>query len=78
MVEVFEIVIVFYVGIKFEDGNIFVNGGCVFNVIVFGKSVIEVVEIVYKVVDLIDWLEGFCCWDIGWWVIEVEKSEDKI
>lgn len=65
---------VFYVGIVFDvDGDVVFSGGRVFGVIVYGFFIIEVVECVYEVVDVIEWLGGFICRDIGWCVIVCEK-----
>lgn len=60
--------VVFYVGIVVKDGVFVVIGGCVLNVIVCGVILVEVYVKVYVMVDIIDWLDGFNCIDIGWCV----------
>jgi phosphoribosylamine--glycine ligase len=57
---------IFHAGTNREGDKIVAAGGRVLNVTATGKTVKEAQLRAYKVVDLIDWKEGFCRRDIGW------------
>ena len=57
---------VFHAGTQREGAHLRTTGGRVLNVTALGQSVQEAQERAYRVVDAIDWPEGFCRRDIGW------------
>jgi len=57
---------VFHAGTAEKDGDIIATGGRVLNVTARGDSLAEAQKRAYKMVDQIDWPEGFCRRDIGW------------
>ncbi len=57
---------VFHAGTVEKDGKIIANGGRVLNVTARGESLNEAQERAYRMVDAIDWPDGFCRRDIGW------------
>lgn len=59
-------VTVFHAGTVIKDGKTIATGGRVLGVTALGKTIKEARQNAYKVVDLIDWPEGFCRRDIGW------------
>jgi phosphoribosylamine--glycine ligase len=68
--------IVFHCGTKTNaKGEIEAHGGRVLAVSALGKTVRAAQQAAYKMVDTIDWPEGFCRRDIGWRAIEREESK---
>jgi phosphoribosylamine--glycine ligase len=59
-------VTVFHAGTKRAGDKIVATGGRVLNVTATGKTLQEAQTRAYRVVDMIDWPEGFCRRDIGW------------
>jgi len=57
---------VFHAGTTEVDGRITASGGRVLNVTARGESLAEARDAAYRMVDAIDWPEGFCRRDIGW------------
>ncbi len=57
---------VFHAGTALVDGRITAAGGRVLGVTARGASLAEAREKAYRMVDAIDWPEGFCRRDIGW------------
>jgi phosphoribosylamine--glycine ligase len=57
---------IFHAGTALKDGKIVAAGGRVLNVSALGRTVDEAQVRAYRVVDLIEWPEGFCRRDIGW------------
>ena len=57
---------IFHAGTVVKDGKLIAAGGRVLNVSALGRTVGEAQARAYRVVDLIDWPEGFCRRDIGW------------
>ncbi|UWR12679.1 phosphoribosylamine--glycine ligase [Sulfitobacter mediterraneus] len=57
---------VFHAGTALKDGAVTATGGRVLNVTARGASLAEAQARAYKMVDGIDWPEGFCRRDIGW------------
>jgi len=56
----------FHAGTAQRDGQIVASGGRVLNATARGATLAEARERAYKMVDRIDWPEGFCRRDIGW------------
>ncbi|WP_269583606.1 phosphoribosylamine--glycine ligase [Roseibium sp. Sym1] len=65
---------VFHAGTKRDGARVLANGGRVLNVTALGETVRAAQESAYRVVETIDWPEGFCRSDIGWRAI---AREDK-
>ncbi|MGB3176417.1 MAG: phosphoribosylamine--glycine ligase [Albidovulum sp.] len=57
---------VFHAGTAERDGVIVATGGRVLNVTARGDALAEARTSAYKMVDQIDWPDGFCRRDIGW------------
>ena len=57
---------VFHAGTTAQNGKITATGGRVLNVSARGESLLEAQERAYRMIDQIDWPEGFCRRDIGW------------
>ncbi|WP_225029297.1 phosphoribosylamine--glycine ligase [Xinfangfangia pollutisoli] len=57
---------VFHAGTAVQDGQITAAGGRVLNVTARADSLRAAQEAAYRMVDAIDWPEGFCRRDIGW------------
>ncbi|SNX69107.1 phosphoribosylamine--glycine ligase [Cereibacter ovatus] len=57
---------VFHAGTAEKDGRILAAGGRVLNVTARGETLAEAQARAYRLVDAIDWPEGFCRRDIGW------------
>ncbi len=57
---------VFHAGTVTRDGQVIATGGRVLNVTARGATLAEAQERAYRMVDGIDWPEGFCRRDIGW------------
>ncbi len=65
---------IFHAGTALQDGNLVAIGGRVLNITARGNSVGEAQARAYRMVDRIDWPEGFCRCDIGWRAIAREES----
>ena len=57
---------VFHAGTALRDGQLIATGGRVLNVTARGASLQEARDRAYRMVDQIDWPDGFCRRDIGW------------
>ena len=57
---------VFHAGTAEKDGRILAAGGRELNVTARGETLAEAQARAYRLVDAIDWPEGFCRRDIGW------------
>lgn len=57
---------VFHAGTAHRDGTLIATGGRVLAATGRGASLPEAHERAYRLVDMIDWPEGFCRRDIGW------------
>ncbi|EYD71057.1 phosphoribosylamine--glycine ligase [Limimaricola hongkongensis] len=57
---------VFHAGTAAREGRITANGGRVLNVTARGETLAQARDAAYRMVDAIDWPEGFCRRDIGW------------
>ena len=57
---------VFHAGTARAEGQWRASGGRVLNVTARGNSLAEARDAAYRMVDAIDWPEGFCRRDIGW------------
>ncbi|MDB6178075.1 phosphoribosylamine--glycine ligase [Paracoccus sp. Z330] len=57
---------VFHAGTASDDGKVLATGGRVLACTGRGDSLAEAHERAYKLVDMIDWPQGFCRRDIGW------------
>ena len=64
---------IFHAGTALVDGRLVANGGRVLGVTALGLSVRAAQKKAYRAVDLIDWEDGFCRWDIGWRAIARES-----
>ncbi len=65
---------VFHAGTACLDGKLVATGGRVLNVTATGNSVSEAKARAYRMVDRIEWENGFCRRDIGWRATERENS----
>lgn len=63
---------IFHAGTAWADGQLVSNGGRVLGVTAMGPTVRQAQQKAYRAVDLIDWDDGFCRWDIGWRAIARE------
>ncbi|WP_324752610.1 phosphoribosylamine--glycine ligase [Roseovarius sp. Pro17] len=57
---------VFHAGTTAKNGQITASGGRVLNVTARGATLREAADRAYRMVDSIDWPQGFCRRDIGW------------
>ncbi|KZX94595.1 MULTISPECIES: phosphoribosylamine--glycine ligase [unclassified Sulfitobacter] len=57
---------VFHAGTALRNGQTVATGGRVLNVTARGETLAEARDRAYRMVDAIDWPEGFCRRDIGW------------
>jgi phosphoribosylamine--glycine ligase len=58
--------VVFHAGTARDEGRLLATGGRVLNVTARGATLAEARARAYRMVDQIDWPEGFCRRDIGW------------
>lgn len=63
---------IFHAGTAWADDHLVANGGRVLGVTALGCSVRQAQQRAYRAVDMIDWDDGFCRWDIGWRAIARE------
>ena len=63
---------IFHAGTAMKDGALVATGGRVLNVTATGRTVAEAQANAYRLVDAVDWENGFCRRDIGWRAIERE------
>lgn len=56
---------IFHAGTKFENGEILANGGRVLNIVGFGENVEIARKNAYKAVEKVEWVDGFCRFDIA-------------
>jgi len=64
---------IFHAGTALANGHLVANGGRVLGVTALGHSVRAAQKRAYGAVDLIDWDDGFCRWDIGWRALARER-----
>ena len=65
---------VFHAGTAMKDGQLVATGGRVLNATARGASVGEAQAAAYRLVDAVEWANGFCRRDIGWRAIAREKA----
>ena len=61
---------IFHAGTKFYKGNLLSNGGRVLNISVNGNIFFNIRKKIIKIINKINWRDGFFRKDIGWKVIE--------
>lgn len=64
---------IFHAGTALADDGLVSNGGRVLGITALGGSVRMAQQKAYRAVDLVDWDDGFCRWDIGWRAIARES-----
>ncbi|KQW31489.1 phosphoribosylamine--glycine ligase [Rhizobium sp. Root274] len=64
---------VFHAGTALKNGQLVATGGRVLNATARGETVAEAQASAYRLVDAVDWPNGFCRRDIGWRAIAREK-----
>lgn len=64
---------VFHAGTATKDGQLVATGGRVLNATARGATVAEAQAEAYRLVDAVEWANGFCRRDIGWRAIAREK-----
>ena len=62
--------IIYHAGTKFDGKNILSNGGRVLNVTSTGNNFSKIRKKLHKIIDRINWKDGFFRKDIGWRVID--------
>ncbi len=65
---------VFHAGTALKDGTLVATGGRVLNVTATAKTVADAQARAYKLVDQVEWENGFCRRDIGWQAVAREKN----
>ena len=65
---------VFHAGTAMKDGQLVATGGRVLNATARGATVAEAQAAAYRLVDAVEWANGFCRRDIGWRAIAREKA----
>lgn len=65
---------VFHAGTATKDGQLVATGGRVLNATARGATVAEAQAEAYRLVDAVEWANGFCRRDIGWRAIAREKA----
>ncbi len=65
---------VFHAGTATKDGQLVATGGRVLNATARGATVAEAQAEAYRLVDAVEWANGFCRRDIGWRAIVREKA----
>jgi len=65
---------VFHAGTAMKDGQLVATGGRVLNATARGATVAEAQAAAYRLVDAVEWSNGFCRRDIGWRAIAREKA----
>ncbi|MCC8931142.1 phosphoribosylamine--glycine ligase [Rhizobium sp. 'Codium 1'] len=65
---------VFHAGTALKDGQLVATGGRVLNATARGATVAEAQAAAYRLVDAVQWDNGFCRRDIGWQAIAREKA----
>ncbi len=65
---------VFHAGTALKNGQLVATGGRVLNATARGATVAEAQAAAYRLVDAVEWSNGFCRRDIGWRAIAREKS----
>lgn len=65
---------VFHAGTALKDGQLVATGGRVLNATARGATVGEAQAAAYRLVDAVQWDNGFCRRDIGWQAILREKA----
>jgi len=65
--------LVFHAGTAMRGDRLVAAGGRVLNVVAMAETVGEAAKTAYAAVDRIDWPQGFCRRDIGWWAIARER-----
>jgi phosphoribosylamine--glycine ligase len=57
---------IFQAGTALDGDQLVASGGRVLGITALGSSVRDAQQKAYSAVDLIEWDDGFCRWDIGW------------
>jgi len=65
---------VFHAGTALKDGQLVATGGRVLNATARGATVAAAQTDAYRLVDAVEWSNGFCRRDIGWRAIAREKA----
>jgi phosphoribosylamine--glycine ligase len=65
---------VFHAGTALKDGQLVATGGRVLNATARGATVAAAQVAAYRLVDAVEWSNGFCRRDIGWRAIAREKA----
>jgi phosphoribosylamine--glycine ligase len=65
---------VFHAGTALKDGQLVATGGRVLNATARGATVAAAQADAYRLVDAVEWSNGFCRRDIGWRAIAREKA----
>jgi phosphoribosylamine--glycine ligase len=65
---------IFHAGTALKDGKLVATGGRVLNVTATAGSVADAQARAYRLVDQVEWENGFCRRDIGWQAVAREKS----
>jgi phosphoribosylamine---glycine ligase len=65
---------VFHAGTAMKDGQLVATGGRVLNATARGATVAEAQATAYRLVDAVEWANGFCRRDIGWRAIARENA----
>ncbi|MCZ8179302.1 MAG: phosphoribosylamine--glycine ligase [Rhizobium sp.] len=65
---------VFHAGTAMKDGQLVATGGRVLNATARGATVAAAQADAYRLVDAVEWANGFCRRDIGWRAIAREKA----
>jgi len=65
---------VFHAGTAMKDGQLVATGGRVLNATARGATVAEAQAAAYRLVEAVEWANGFCRRDIGWRAIAREKA----
>lgn len=65
---------VFHAGTAMKEGQLVATGGRVLNATARGATVAEAQAAAYRLVDAVEWANGFCRRDIGWRAIAREKA----
>ena len=59
----------FHAGTRFDEGKFYSNGGRVLNIVSTGNNFSNIRKRVIKILNMINWKNGFFRKDIGWRVI---------
>jgi phosphoribosylamine---glycine ligase len=65
---------IFHAGTALRDGKLVATGGRVLNVTATAGTVADAQARAYRLVDQVEWGNGFCRRDIGWQAVAREKN----